>query len=55
MLLLDLEKSIPHLGLSKEEKAKMWCDSLHFSAAGYDRFGELVFEALKSHWVKQLL
>ncbi len=46
LLLVDLEKEIPHLSLTDDQKS-MWDDDLHFSPAGYDRFGALIFDALQ--------
>lgn len=49
-LFLDLEAKIPFVFKSEEGQGKegegMWDDALHFSAAGYDRFGELVYEVI---------
>jgi len=42
LLLVDLEKEIPHLPLTDATQQSMWDDDLHFSPAGYDRFGALL-------------
>jgi lysophospholipase L1-like esterase len=48
----DLAVEIPRFGLSDEEVKTFWDDGLHFTAKGYDRFGELVFERLRAlAWV----
>jgi len=45
--LVDLEKEIPHLSIDKKA-AEMWDDELHFSPAGYDQFGSLIFDKIKT-------
>jgi len=43
--LVDLESLIPYE--APECDGTLWTDDLHFNAGGYDKFGDLVFEALK--------
>jgi lysophospholipase L1-like esterase len=50
--LFDLAVEIPQFGLSDEQLKTLWDDGVHFTAKGYDRFGELVFERLRAlAWV----
>lgn len=42
----DLATELPQFSLSDADRKKYWDDGLHFSAAGYDRFGELVYQHL---------
>jgi lysophospholipase L1-like esterase len=45
---VDLAEKLPYYtNTTEEHRLKYWDDHLHFSPAGYDRFGELVFEILK--------
>lgn len=47
---VDLEHLLPHF--KNEEKTEVdaihWDDALHMTKIGYDRFGELVFEAIRN-------
>lgn len=52
---VDLAIGIPQLGLQREEVDKYWDDSIHLNPAGYDRFGELIFEKLSEHIVETSL
>ncbi|KAJ3047192.1 hypothetical protein HDU99_009561, partial [Rhizoclosmatium hyalinum] len=42
--LLDLHSEFPHLKLKEKERARLWGDNVHPTAAGYDVIGEKVFE-----------
>jgi lysophospholipase L1-like esterase len=45
---LDLESLIPFQAQASDAAAgRMWSDHLHFSQAGYDKIGELVFEQIR--------
>jgi len=44
---IDLAKELPRLTLTKEQEKELWGDGLHLTAKGYDRFGEIVFAAIK--------
>ncbi|ORY42041.1 SGNH hydrolase [Rhizoclosmatium globosum] len=44
--LLDLHNEFPQLKLEEEERERLWGDSVHPTAAGYDVIGEKVFEKL---------
>lgn len=45
---LDLERLMPTVSASGERDTDFWdTDGLHMTQRGYDRFGELVFEAIK--------
>jgi lysophospholipase L1-like esterase len=46
---VDVESKIPYL---RKGENLLWDDSLHFSAAGYDRLGEVIFEAIENHFSK---
>ena len=43
--LVDLELNIPYPG--RDDETIYFDDELHFNAAGYDLFGELVFKAIR--------
>lgn len=47
VFLCDLDKEIKFSSMSKEDKEKYWDDGLHFSPAGYDLIGEILFNTLK--------
>lgn len=47
MLLSDLAEKLPRESLSDGDRRKYWADHLHFSPAGYDRMGEIIFEDIK--------
>ncbi len=53
---VDLEHLLPHF--KNPEKTEVdsvhWDDALHMTAKGYDRFGELVFDAIQTHIPKYL-
>ncbi|KAI0526024.1 GDSL-like Lipase/Acylhydrolase [Xylaria bambusicola] len=43
----DLHKELPYHSLSPEDRAKYWNpDGVHLKAAGYDRMGEMIGDAL---------
>jgi hypothetical protein len=45
---VDLAVKLPYYtNITEEDRLKYWDDHLHCSPAGYDRFGEIVFEILK--------
>jgi len=50
--LLELHSRLPYHSLSPEERELRWSDSLHYTAHGYDCFGELVYETLAPILVK---
>lgn len=52
MLLSDLSAKLPRKSLSEEDRIKFWADDLHFSPAGYDRMGEIIFEDIKHHFTE---
>lgn len=43
----DLATAFPFFGLDPAEHVRLWNDAVHPTAAGYDRFGELVFQHMK--------
>lgn len=46
--IVDLAEKLPYYtNTTEEHRLKFWDDQIHFSPAGYDRFGEIVFEILK--------
>jgi len=45
--IIDLAEFIPYD--AKDGATKLWDDNLHFSPAGYDKFGKLVFESVKGY------
>lgn len=47
MSLIDLDEAIKQPVDKGDSRKDYWDDGLHFSAKGYDKFGELVFESLK--------
>lgn len=52
MLLCDLSTKLPRKSLSDEDRRKFWADDLHFTPAGYDRMGEIIFENIKHHFIE---
>ncbi|KAJ3199037.1 hypothetical protein HDU83_005389 [Entophlyctis luteolus] len=46
--LLDLHAQFPLFELSTAERARLWGDHVHPTAAGYDVIGQLVFESIVS-------
>lgn len=52
MLLCDLSTKLPRKFLSDEDRRKFWADDLHFTPAGYDRMGEIIFENIKHRFVE---
>lgn len=46
---VDLERLLPHFKVDKTVDDAHWDDHLHMTVKGYDRFAELVFEAIKTH------
>eukprot|EP00472_Partenskyella_glossopodia_P004431 CAMPEP_0197517066 /NCGR_PEP_ID=MMETSP1318-20131121/2023_1 /TAXON_ID=552666 /ORGANISM="Partenskyella glossopodia, Strain RCC365" /LENGTH=247 /DNA_ID=CAMNT_0043066307 /DNA_START=173 /DNA_END=916 /DNA_ORIENTATION=- len=47
-VLLDFANEFPYFALSETKKEELWDDGLHYKPAGYERMGEIVFEALQS-------
>ncbi|CAH3168328.1 unnamed protein product [Pocillopora meandrina] len=47
MLVSDLATKLPRESLSDEDRRTLWADHLHFSPAGYDRMGEIIFEDIR--------
>lgn len=48
----DIENEFPLFSLSEKDVDTFWDDSIHPSAHGYDRMGEIIFKHLKSlSWV----
>ena len=47
--MVDLAKEVDFLAMGKEEREAWFCDHLHYNERGYDRLGELVFEAIRPH------
>lgn len=45
--LCDLAKELPQTSLTAEELDKFWDDGLHFTAAGYERMAQILFETIK--------
>jgi lysophospholipase L1-like esterase len=43
----DLEKEMPFLSRTKEERNIYWDDELHFTPAGYDELGRIFYENMK--------
>ena len=46
-LLCDLAKELPQRTLTPEDLEKYWDDGLHFTAAGYERMAEIIFDSIK--------
>ena len=44
--LLDLSALIPRESLDDQIRKELWDDGLHFTSAGYDLFGEHVYQTL---------
>jgi len=45
---IDLAAAIPYSTLTEEERKDLWDDGLHFTPKGYDKFGEIVFNAIRN-------
>eukprot|EP00300_Choanocystis_sp_HF-7_P022142 c21295_g1_i1.p1 GENE.c21295_g1_i1~~c21295_g1_i1.p1 ORF type:complete len:228 (-),score=39.90 c21295_g1_i1:34-717(-) len=43
---IDLCAALPYYALDAAERERLWDDGLHFTAAGYDRVGEIVFDGI---------
>ena len=54
MLVSDLATKLPRESLSDEDRRTLWADHLHFSPAGYDRMGEIIFEDIRNCLSKTL-
>jgi len=52
MILSDLSAKLPRESLSHEDRRKFWEDDLHFTPAGYDRMGEIIFEDIKHCFIE---
>ena len=46
--LIDLDSALPRLSMSDEEQKLYFDDQLHYTAAGYTKVGEIIFEAVFS-------
>ena len=44
---VDLEKAIPYYDANGNKDDKLWDDGLHFTVAGYNKVGEIVYEGIK--------
>jgi lysophospholipase L1-like esterase len=44
----DLEKEMPYLSRTEKERKIYWDDSLHFTPAGYDELGRILYDIVKS-------
>ncbi|CAF1442311.1 unnamed protein product [Didymodactylos carnosus] len=49
VILLDVEKQLPYHSMTKQEQERIWDDGLHLKPEGYDRLGEMIFNALKAY------
>ena len=49
---VPLRRKMPYEGLAEAERKLLWDDGLHWTAAGSDRVGEIVFESLGPHAAK---
>ena len=49
VVVLDLDSHLPQHSLSDEQREVIWDDSIHLTAYGYDRLGELIYRALQPH------
>lgn len=49
IVVLDVDRLLPYHALSPDERKKIWDDEVHLTPKGYDRLGELIYEALRTH------
>ena len=47
VILSDLSKRLPRASLSTEDLDKFWDDGLHFTAEGYNKMADIIFEDIK--------
>jgi lysophospholipase L1-like esterase len=48
VVLVELDVLIPYEAAEIDNKNSLWSDALHFNPEGYDKFGGLLFEAMKN-------
>lgn len=48
-VVLDVDRFLPYHSLSSAERKEIWDDGMHLTPKGYDRLGELIYEALQKH------
>ncbi|CAF5007389.1 unnamed protein product [Rotaria sp. Silwood1] len=47
--LVDLDRGIPYHSVNdRKERQRIWDDSIHLTAAGYDRMATLIFDTIKN-------
>jgi len=49
IVILDIDRLLPRHSLSNHECQQIWGDELHLTPHGYDRLGQLVYDALKPY------
>lgn len=42
----DLKTAFPYHSLDQKERVRLWADTVHFTAQGYDLVGELIADRL---------
>lgn len=48
IILVDVAKELSFLEMSAPEQKRLWCDNLHFTAAGYDTLADVIFNIMSS-------
>ncbi|CAF2649292.1 unnamed protein product [Rotaria sp. Silwood2] len=49
IVVLDVDQLLPHHSLSHDERRQIWDDEVHLTPQGYDRLGQLIYDALKPY------
>ena len=49
VVVLDVDYHLPQHSLSDDQREQIWDDGIHLTPYGYDRLGELIYQALQPH------
>jgi len=49
IVIIDLYQKLDYLQLDELERKRLWCDTLHFTPAGYDLLAEIIYNVMLPH------
>lgn len=49
IVVLDVEQQLPQSSLTNAQREQIWADEIHLTPKGYDRLGELIYQAMQPH------
>jgi lysophospholipase L1-like esterase len=50
IVVLDVDRDLPQYSLNDHQRAEIWDDGVHLTPSGYDRLGDLIYQALKTYF-----